>query len=69
MEAELEELGVDIRRGDYIGVNIDEETILYFVVNNDGKVGRFANSHTVYGFKHWYRDCEANYVDESEFNG
>lgn len=68
LEAELEELGVDIRRGDYVGVQIDEETMIYFVVNNDGKVGRFANNQTVYGFKHWYRDCEANYVDESEFN-
>lgn len=71
LEAELEELGVDIRRGDYIGVQIDEEpgNMLYFVVNNDGKVARYSNSHTVYGFKHWYRDCEANYIDESEFQG
>jgi hypothetical protein len=69
LEAELEELGVDIRRGDYVGVQIDEETMIYFVVNNDGKVARTANNKTVYGFKPWYRECEGNYVDESEFNG
>lgn len=69
LDAELEELGVDIRRGDYIGVQIDETTMIYFVVNNDGKVARFANNKTVYGFKPWYRECEANYIDESEFNG
>ena len=69
LDAELEELGVDIRRGDYVGAQIDEDTMIYFVVNNDGKVNRFANSKTVYGFKPWYRECEANYIDESEFNG
>jgi activator of HSP90 ATPase len=69
LEAELDELEVDIKRGDYIGVQIDETTMIYFVVNNDGKVNRFANSKTVYGFKPWYRECEANYVDETEFNG
>ena len=69
LNCELEELGVDIRRGDYIGVQIDEDTMIYFVVNNDGKVNSFANSKTVYGFKPWYRECEANYVDETEFSG
>lgn len=67
LDCELEELGVDIRRGDYVSVQIDENTLITFVVNNDGKVGRFANSQTVYGFKPWYRECEANYVDENEF--
>jgi len=71
LEAELEELGVDIRRGDYIGVQIDEklDDLIYFEVNNDGKVGKFANSQSMYGYKPWYRECEANYVDPSTFNG
>jgi hypothetical protein len=31
LEAELDELEVDIKRGDYIGVQIDETTMIYFV--------------------------------------
>lgn len=68
LEVELEELGVDIKRGDYIGVQIDPDTMIYYTVTNDGKVARFSNSQTVYGTKHWFRACEAVYVDENEFN-
>lgn len=71
LECELEELGVDIKRGDYVGVQIDEnlENMLYYEVTNDGKVGMLSNSQTLYGYKHWFRSCEAAYIDPSTFNG
>ena len=65
----LEELECDIKRGDYIGVQITPEKRIYFSVNNDGKVQSFANKNTMYGAVPYYRTIECNYVDETEFGG
>lgn len=65
----LEELECDIKRGDYIGVQITPEQRIYFTVNNDGKVQSFANKNTMYGTVPYYRTIECNYVDETEFGG
>ena len=65
----LEELDCDIKRGDYIGVQITPEQRIYFTVNNDGKVQSFANKNTMYGTVPYYRTIECNYVDETEFGG
>lgn len=65
----LEEVGRDIKRGDYIGVQITPEEMLYFTVYDDGKVASYANSNTLYGVKPFYRNIKCNYVDPSEFEG
>lgn len=65
----LEEIGRDIKRGDYIGVQITPEEIIYFTVFDDGKVASYANSNTLYGIKPFYRSIKCNYVDPAEFEG
>lgn len=65
----LEELKCDIKRGDYIGVQIDEQTRIYFTVTNDGIVQSFANKNTLYGTKPYYRTIECAPVDYSDFEG
>lgn len=69
MEATLTELNVDIKRGDYIGVQITPEKMIYYEVNNDGKVAQFANNQTLYGVRPFFRSVICNYVDENTFNG
>lgn len=61
----LDELGADIKKGDYIGVVINENHIEMFVVNNDGK-NNYDNAHTMYGTRPFYRTVEASPVDKSE---
>ena len=65
----LEEVQRDIKRGDYIGVQITPEEIIYFTVYDDGKVASYANVNTLYGVKPFYRNIKCNYVDPSEFEG
>lgn len=69
LNSTLEEVGRDIKRGDYIGVQITSDEMLYFTVFDDGKVSSYANSHTLYGVKPYYREIKCNYVDPSEFEG
>jgi activator of HSP90 ATPase len=65
----LEENNCDIKRGDYIGVQITTDEIIYFTVFDDGKVSSYSNSNTLYGVKPFYRQVKCNYVDPSEFEG
>lgn len=65
-QATLDELGVDIKKGDYIGVQVSEEHMEFFCVNNDGK-NNYDNSHTMFGTRPFYRSMTANPVDASEF--
>ena len=67
-ERTLTDLDCDIKYGDYIGVVIDEETIIYFIVTDDGKKN-FANKQTLYGYKPIIRNCVAAPVDITEFGG
>jgi hypothetical protein len=69
LNSTLEEVGRDIKRGDYIGVQITPEKILYFTVYDDGIVASYANSQTLYGIKPFYRNIKCNYVDPAEFEG
>lgn len=64
---ELEEKKCDIKRGDYIGVVIDEQTILYWTVTDDGKMSTSSNKNTIYGKKAYYRSCICAPVDNTEF--
>jgi len=50
----LEELGVDISYGDYIGYYETEDRVRYYVVNNDGRVVS-DNKHNYGGYKPYYR--------------
>lgn len=65
----LQEVERDIKRGDYIGVQITPTEMLYFTVFDDGKVASYSNSNTLYGVKPFYRHVRCNYVDPAEFEG
>lgn len=65
----LDEVNRDIKRGDYIGVQITTDEIIYFTVFDDGKVASYSNSNTLYGIKPYFRQIKCNYVDPSEFEG
>lgn len=67
-QMELDYKDVDIRKGDYIGVQIDENTMAFFVVFNDGKIN-YANNESLYGTRPFYRKIECASVDMNEFNG
>jgi hypothetical protein len=62
----LDELGVDIKKGDYIGVQVTPENMVYWVVNNDGR-NYFDNAHTLFGTNVLYRTINCYPVDDSEF--
>ena len=65
----LEKYKADIKRGDYIGVQIDTNRMKYYTVVNDGKVNS-ANTHMIGGYKPAWRKVECTLVsDISEFNG
>lgn len=65
-QSTLDELGVDIKKGDYIGVQVSETHAEFFCVNNDGK-NNYDNAHTMFGVESFYRSITANPVDASEF--
>jgi activator of HSP90 ATPase len=69
LNATLEEVGRDIKRGDYIGVQVTPEEMIYFTVFDDGKVASYANANSLYGVKPFYRQIKCNYVDPAEFEG
>jgi len=62
----LDELGVDIKKGDYVGVQITPTHIEYWVVNNDGK-NNYDNKHTMWGTTALWRTINCSPVDRSEF--
>ena len=53
-EKELEENGCDIKRGDYIGIQVTPEHMEFFVVTDDGRVN-YDNRHTLWGTVPYYR--------------
>ena len=65
----LDEMGADIKNGDMVGVLVNETTIRYWVVTNDGR-NNFDNAHLMYGYKLAWRNIECAPVsDKNEFNG
>jgi hypothetical protein len=65
----LDELGAEIKNGDFIGIMVDETTMRYFVVTNDGR-NNFDNAHSMNGYKPAWRSVECAPVsDKGEFNG
>lgn len=67
-QSTLDELGVEINVGDYVGLTTSNDHIEYFTVTNNGR-NNFDNAHTTFGYKSAYRSCEAAQVNENEFNG
>ena len=67
-EQTLVDYGCDIKRGDYIGVQITPEHIEYFTVADDGRVN-FDNAHTMFGTRPFYRTVVCSPVDNNEFQG
>ena len=53
-QEQLDELGVEVSYGDYVAYPENEFTIKYFTVVNDGKIIS-DNSHTILGYKGFYR--------------
>jgi hypothetical protein len=64
----LDELGVEIFMGDYIGYYETEDRVRYYTVIDDGYV-RSDNKHTYGGYKPFYRTVVATFVSENEFKG
>lgn len=65
-DAQLEEEGVDISYGDYVGYAVTETEIRYFSVTNDGRKN-YDNKHTIMGYKGAFRTITCATVDSSEF--
>lgn len=65
-QATLDELGCDIKKGDYIGIQVDEQRMIFFSVLQDG-LNNYDNKHTMYGTRPFYRSITCSPVDKSEF--
>ena len=64
-QATLDELGVELKPGDYIGAMITEEHTEYFSISAINK--NYDNAHTMYGRKPFYLKVMCFPVDSSEF--
>ena len=64
----LDDLGIDIAMGDYIGYYETETRVRYYSVADDGRVVS-DNKHTYAGYKPFYRTIIATPVSENEFRG
>ena len=62
-EKELEENDCDIKRGDYIGLQVTPEHIEYFTVTDDGRVN-YDNEHTLYGTVPYFRTVKCSVVND-----
>lgn len=64
----LEKYNCDIRRGDYIGVQIDTNRMVYYSVVDDGKLNT-SNTNYIGAYKTAYRVITCAVVDKIEFDG
>jgi hypothetical protein len=64
----LKDYGVDVKYGDLLGVAIDEDTIHYFEISDDGK-RNFANTETMFGYKRLWRKIVGVEIDTNVFQG
>ena len=67
-EQTLVDYGCDIKRGDYIGVQITPEHMEYFTVADDGRVN-YDNAHMMFGSRPFYRTVVCAQIDNNEFQG
>jgi hypothetical protein len=64
----LNNLGVDIAFGDYLGYYETESRVRYYSVADDGRVVT-DNKHTYGGYRPFYRTIIGTPVNENEFRG
>lgn len=62
-EKELIENGCDIKRGDYIGLQVTPEHMEFFIVADDGRVN-YDNKHTMMGTKPYFRSIVCTTVSD-----
>jgi hypothetical protein len=67
-QKQLDELGVEIFMGDYLGYYETEDRVRYYSVSDDGYV-RSDNKHSYGGYRPFYRTIIATYVSPDEFRG
>lgn len=67
-QSTLDELGAEIKVGDYIGVQVTPTHMEFYTVVNDGR-NNYDNSHSVFGYKPAWRSISCAYVNPNEFNG
>lgn len=67
-QKQLDELGIDIDYGDYIGYYESEDRVRYYEVSNDGRINS-DNRHTYGGYKPFYKTYIASPVTDNEFRG
>jgi len=67
-QSHLDELGIEVDFGDYIGYYETEKRVRYYSVANDGRVVS-DNKHTYGGYKAFYRTIVAVPVNENEVRG
>jgi hypothetical protein len=65
---QLNDLGIDIRFGDYIGYPESETKIRFYTVANDGKVVA-DGKHKMFGYKPHYRSIICVPTQDNEFRG
>ncbi len=63
LEKELESCNSDIKRGDYIGLQVTPDHMEFFIVTDDGRVN-YDNEHTMYGTKPYYRTIQCSVVSD-----
>jgi hypothetical protein len=67
-QKQLDELGVEISYGDYIGYAISETIIRYYSVANDG-LKNYDSKHTIMGYKSAFRSILCVPTNKDEFKG
>jgi hypothetical protein len=67
-QKQLDDLKIELLKGDYLGYYITEEKVRYYSVIDDGIVN-MDNKHTYAGYKPFYRTVTATFVNKDEFKG
>lgn len=68
MPMTLKKYECDISRGDYIGILVDNNRMVYYVVVNDGKIN-YTNKNIVGAYRPAWLNITCSPVTDKEFNG
>lgn len=67
-QSTLDERGIEIKVGDYVGIQVTPEHMEYYTVVNDGR-NNFSNEMSIFGYRPSYRKVECASIDINEFKG
>jgi hypothetical protein len=67
-QKQLDDLGVEVLKGDYLGYYVTEDKVRYYSIIDDGLVN-MDNKHTYGGYKPFYRTITATFTNNNEFKG